>query len=67
MRRASWTPAAPIAPQPAGFFGFPELAAGQAEAIAAARHVSNPGCYATGAIALLRPLVDAGLIPPTTP
>jgi N-acetyl-gamma-glutamyl-phosphate reductase len=43
-------------------FGFPELAAGQAEAIRAARHVSNPGCYATGAIALLRPLVDRGLI-----
>ena len=48
-------------------FGFPELAAGQAEAIAAARHVSNPGCYATGAIALLRPLVDAGLIPADHP
>jgi N-acetyl-gamma-glutamyl-phosphate reductase len=44
-------------------YGFPELAAGQAKAIAAARRVSNPGCYATGAIALLRPLVDAGLIP----
>ncbi len=44
-------------------YGFPELAAGQAEAIAAARRVSNPGCYATGAIALLRPLTDAGLIP----
>jgi N-acetyl-gamma-glutamyl-phosphate reductase len=48
-------------------FGFPELAAGQAAAIAAARHVSNPGCYATGAIALLRPLVDAGLIPSDYP
>jgi N-acetyl-gamma-glutamyl-phosphate reductase len=44
-------------------FGFPELASGQAEAIARARRVSNPGCYATGAIALLRPLVDAGLVP----
>ena len=44
-------------------FGFPELAAGQAAVIAAARHVSNPGCYATGAIALLRPLVEAGLVP----
>ncbi len=48
-------------------FGFPELAPGQAAAIAAARHVSNPGCYATGAIALLRPLVDAGLIPSDFP
>lgn len=44
-------------------FGFPELAPGQREAIAAARRVSNPGCYATGAIALLRPLVDAGILP----
>jgi N-acetyl-gamma-glutamyl-phosphate reductase len=43
-------------------YGFPELIAGQAEAIASARKVSNPGCHATGAIALLRPLVDAGLI-----
>ncbi|GAC1356524.1 MAG: N-acetyl-gamma-glutamyl-phosphate reductase [Variovorax sp.] len=44
-------------------FGFPELAPGQREAIAKARRVSNPGCYSTGAIALLRPLVDAGLLP----
>jgi N-acetyl-gamma-glutamyl-phosphate reductase len=44
-------------------FGFPELAAGQREAVAKAARVSNPGCYATGAIALVRPLVDAGLIP----
>ncbi len=44
-------------------FGFPELAPGQREAIMTARRVSNPGCYATGAIALLRPLVDAGLLP----
>jgi len=48
-------------------FGFPELAPGQREAIAAAGRVSNPGCYATGAIALLRPLVDAGLLPPDFP
>ncbi|MDB5940909.1 MAG: N-acetyl-gamma-glutamyl-phosphate reductase (N-acetyl-glutamate semialdehyde dehydrogenase)-like [Ramlibacter sp.] len=44
-------------------FGFPELAPGQREAVAKARRVSNPGCYSTGAIALLRPLVDAGLLP----
>ncbi|MGH6796099.1 MAG: N-acetyl-gamma-glutamyl-phosphate reductase, partial [Methylocella sp.] len=44
-------------------YGFPELAHGQAKAIAKARFVANPGCYATGAIALLRPLVDAGLLP----
>jgi N-acetyl-gamma-glutamyl-phosphate reductase len=47
---------------PGWTYGFPELVAGQAEAIASARKVSNPGCHATGAIALLRPLVDAGLI-----
>ncbi|MEO8858561.1 MAG: N-acetyl-gamma-glutamyl-phosphate reductase [Burkholderiaceae bacterium] len=48
-------------------YGFAELAAGQKEAIANARRVANPGCYATGAIALLRPLVDAGLLPPDFP
>ena len=47
---------------PGWAYGFPELVAGQAETIASARKVSNPGCHATGAIALLRPLVDAGLI-----
>ena len=45
-------------------FGFPELCAEQALAVRAATRLSNPGCYATGAIALLRPLVDAGLIAP---
>ena len=48
-------------------FGFPELAPGQREAIATARRVSNPGCYSTGAIALVRPLVDAGLLPKDYP
>jgi N-acetyl-gamma-glutamyl-phosphate reductase len=48
-------------------YGFPELAGGQVEAIRAAKLVSNPGCYATGAIALLRPLVDADLIPADWP
>jgi N-acetyl-gamma-glutamyl-phosphate reductase len=44
-------------------YGFPELAAGQSERIRGARRISNPGCYPTGALALLRPLVDAGLLP----
>ncbi len=44
-------------------FGFPELTAGQQAAVKAADRVANPGCYASGAIALLRPLVDAGLMP----
>jgi N-acetyl-gamma-glutamyl-phosphate reductase len=48
---------------PGWVYGFPELAPGQADAIASAQRVANPGCYATGAIALLRPLVDAGLVP----
>jgi N-acetyl-gamma-glutamyl-phosphate reductase len=48
---------------PGWVYGFAELAEGQADAIAKARLVANPGCYATGAIALLRPLVDAGAIP----
>ena len=42
-------------------YGFPEMQAGQADRIAAARKVANPGCYPTGAIGLMRPLVDAGL------
>jgi N-acetyl-gamma-glutamyl-phosphate reductase len=49
---------------PGWVFGFPELAAGQKEAVAQAERVANPGCYATGAIAIVRPLVDAGLLPP---
>ncbi len=49
---------------PGWTYGFAELAPGQAEAIRIARFVANPGCYATGAIALLRPLVDAGMLPP---
>ena len=48
---------------PGWVYGFAELARGQVEAIKSARRVANPGCYATGAIALLRPLIDAGLIP----
>jgi N-acetyl-gamma-glutamyl-phosphate reductase len=48
-------------------FGFPELAADQAAAVRQAQRVANPGCYATGAIAILRPLVDAGLIPTDFP
>ena len=48
---------------PGWVFGFPELMAGQKEAVAQSRRVANPGCYATGAIALIRPLIDAGLIP----
>ncbi len=48
---------------PGWVYGFAELTSGQSKAIAAAERVSNPGCYATGGIALLRPLIDAGLMP----
>ena len=48
---------------PGWVYGLPELATGQSAAIKLASRVANPGCYASGAIALLRPLVDRGLIP----
>jgi N-acetyl-gamma-glutamyl-phosphate reductase len=48
-------------------YGLPELTPGQPAAIAAAKRVANPGCYPTGAILLLRPLVDAGIIPADYP
>ena len=44
-------------------YGFPELEPFQAAAIAEAKRVTNPGCYPTGFLALLRPLIRAGLIP----
>jgi N-acetyl-gamma-glutamyl-phosphate reductase len=52
---------------PAWTYGFPEMVEGQQRRIADARKVANPGCYPTGAIGLLRPLVDAGVIPPDYP
>jgi N-acetyl-gamma-glutamyl-phosphate reductase len=52
---------------PGWVFGFPELVQSQREAVMAAERVANPGCYATGAIALIRPLVDAGLMPADFP
>ncbi|HZC17610.1 MAG TPA: N-acetyl-gamma-glutamyl-phosphate reductase [Caulobacteraceae bacterium] len=52
---------------PGWVYGFPEMEPGQRAAIAASRRVSNPGCYSTGAIALLRPLVRGGLVPADWP
>ena len=52
---------------PGWVYGLPELDAAQAARIAAASRVSNPGCYPTAAVALLRPLTDAGLLPPDYP
>ena len=48
-------------------YGFAEMAPDQTAAIRASNRISNPGCYSTAAIALLRPLIDAGLLPPTYP
>ncbi|MDR5836209.1 N-acetyl-gamma-glutamyl-phosphate reductase [Caballeronia sp. LZ034LL] len=53
--------------QPGWTYGFPEMTPGQAARIADAHRVSNPGCYPTGAIGLLRPLLQAGLIPESYP
>ncbi len=51
---------------PGWVYGFPELH-GQREQIASAARVANPGCYATGFIALVRPLVELGILPPDYP
>lgn len=48
-------------------YGFPEMMADQRATIAASKRVSNPGCYPTGFIALVKPLVDAGLVPADFP
>ena len=48
-------------------YGFAEMLPGQADRIATAQRVANPGCYPTGAIGLIRPLVDAGLMAPDHP
>ena len=50
---------------PGWAFGLPELAPGQRDAIRASKRISNPGCHASAFILLLRPLVDAGLVPAT--
>ena len=44
-------------------YGLPELAADQRAKLRASNRIANPGCHATGFILLVRPLVDAGLIP----
>lgn len=48
-------------------FGFPEMAVGQRNQIRGAKRVSNPGCWSTGFIALVRPLADAEIIPRVWP
>ena len=53
--------------EPGWVYGLPELEPTQPARIAGAARVSNPGCYPTGAILLLRPLVEAGILPPDHP
>ena len=48
---------------PGWVYGFPELDSKHADAIRKATRIANPGCYPTGAIALLKPLIDAKIIP----
>jgi N-acetyl-gamma-glutamyl-phosphate reductase len=48
-------------------FGLPELVPGQREALRAGKRIANPGCHASAFILLLRPLIDAGLVPAELP
>ncbi|MDR0898530.1 MAG: N-acetyl-gamma-glutamyl-phosphate reductase [Oscillospiraceae bacterium] len=48
-------------------YGLPELSPAHREAIAASKRIANPGCYATGALALLYPLTAGGILPPDYP
>ncbi len=52
---------------PSWVYGFAEMVPGQAARIAASHRVANPGCYPTGGIALLRPLIEAGVLPADYP
>ncbi len=52
---------------PGWAYGFPELSPAYRAAIAAAARVANPGCYPTGFLALVRPLIEAGLLPAAWP
>ena len=53
--------------QPDWVFGLPELAPSQRERLRTSKRIANPGCHASAFILLLRPLVDAGLVPASTP
>ena len=52
---------------PAWAYGLPELSCGQREKISQSKRISVPGCHATGFVLALRPLVDAGMVPPDYP
>lgn len=52
---------------PGWVYGFPELTPAHHEAVRTARRIAVPGCYPTGFLALVRPLVDAGIVPADRP
>jgi N-acetyl-gamma-glutamyl-phosphate reductase len=52
---------------PGWVYGLPELAADQRQKLKRSKRIANPGCHATAFVMLLRPLVDAGLVPATLP
>lgn len=52
---------------PAWVYGFPELSKQQREAVKASHRIANPGCYATGFISLMHPLVKGGIVPADYP
>lgn len=52
---------------PGWVYGFPELGGSQRKAIAEAKRVANPGCHATGVIALIKPLISSGILSPDYP
>ena len=52
---------------PAWAYGFPELSAQHRAAIAHGKRIANPGCYASGFIALVYPLIAAGIVSPDYP
>ena len=47
-------------------YGFPELSPARREAVISAKRIAVPGCHASGFIALVYPLIEAGLISPDT-
>ncbi len=51
---------------PGWAYGLPELVPGQRELLRQSKRIANPGCHASAFILLLRPLVDAGLVPAST-
>ena len=53
--------------EPGWVYGLPELAPGQRELLRRSKRIANPGCHASAFILLLRPLVDAGLVPADLP